>query len=397
MNSRSWWVIAVIAVLMGVLGFLLFEIREVPDVQWQETYGYESKQPYGTWVFNALLEARFNDVSVFKHGEDTLLVDIESVENLYILMGVDIVLEDEERDDLLDFVAEGNDVLFLAESVELGYNDEINYYVIDSRTDSMVEVNYFWDSLQQYSFTFYDIDFARAGTKDFYSCVADTFAGYDLQTLGTMQDSLPIFTKIDFGLGSLYCHSVPYLFSNMASKQPLFLEHFNRVFQGFSPNMVIVDHMRYHIQGNLAQSQLQFVLSQKPLRTAYYLLLVTLVVFIIFRSKRKQRAIPVVETKRNTTLEHIHTLAHLYLHQDQHKKLVRHLEEIFNHKMYTRYFLKRSQGDFVDQLVKKSTVEVEEVQQIVDDFERARNRPYMQASSLRSLFERLEIFYGKCK
>ncbi|NND08830.1 MAG: DUF4350 domain-containing protein [Saprospiraceae bacterium] len=397
MNRRSTYVLLILVGLIAVLIYSLFEFRKVPDVQWRADYSFESKQPYGMWMFKSLLVKRFLHIPIVEYDRDTTLVDFESANDLYVLVGKDVVLTEEEREDLLDFVAQGNDVLFISETVDLGYSDEINFLIADSRKDSTVKLSYSWDSVHTYPFTFYDIDFREAATKDFYSCVVDTFGGGTFEVLGEMQDSLPVFTRVEFDEGAIYCHSTPYVFSNVASKQPLYLDHFNAVFQQFSPQGLIIDHMRYHTLDNTAGSYLQFVLSQKSLRTAYYLLACTVLLYILFRSKRRQRAIPIVEEKKNTTLAHVHTLAHLYLQQDQHKKLVRHLERIFNHKIYQRYFLKRDQPEFVDLLARKSTVEVEEVKQLIDDFDRAKNRRYMQATSLQSIFQKLEQFYRKCK
>src|SRR5690606_26409852 len=68
-------------------------------------------------------------------------------------------------------------------------------------------------------------------------------------------------------------------------------------------------------------SPLYLILSSKPLRWAYYFLLIGAVLFVIFEGKRKQRSIPVIEPLRNQTLDFTRTIAGLYLDRGDYKSI----------------------------------------------------------------------------
>jgi hypothetical protein len=70
-----------------------------------------------------------------------------------------------------------------------------------------------------------------------------------------------------------------------------------------------------------AQTPLRFILVTEPLRWAYYISIVSLLVFILFEIKRKQRIIPIVKPLSNTTLEFVGTVGNLYYQSKDHKNI----------------------------------------------------------------------------
>jgi hypothetical protein len=53
----------------------------------------------------------------------------------------------------------------------------------------------------------------------------------------------------------------------------------------------------------LSMSPMRFILNNPPLRYAWYLLLLGLLIFVLFNAKRKQRIVPVIEPLKNTSLD----------------------------------------------------------------------------------------------
>ena len=78
----------------------------------------------------------------------------------------------------------------------------------------------------------------------------------------------------------------------------------------------------YYQLGRLeAQSPLRYILSEPSLKWAFYVTLAGIVLFMIFKSKRTQRVIPVVEPLKNETLAFVKTIARLYYLKKDHKQL----------------------------------------------------------------------------
>jgi len=59
----------------------------------------------------------------------------------------------------------------------------------------------------------------------------------------------------------------------------------------------------------MVRTPLKYILSQESLKWAYYILIVSIIVYIIFQGKRKQRVIPLIPPLKNTTLEFVRIIA----------------------------------------------------------------------------------------
>ena len=219
----------------------------------------------------------------------------------------------------------------------------------------------------------------------------------NIASTGFTPDSLIIYDQLTLGEGRIFLHTIPAIFSNLAAKQPNYRTHFSLIFSQFDPELVILDHMSFHRGSIPSESPLQFVLGEKSLRMAYLLLLFAAFSFIIFKGKRRQRIIPTRESNVNTSLEYVRTLSSLFLQQKQHKKLISHLEDIFNHYLRKRYFLERHDENFIPNLVRKSRVGHDEIVALLEEFDRAYRKLNVGDEHLVLLYQRLDSFYKKCK
>ena len=62
----------------------------------------------------------------------------------------------------------------------------------------------------------------------------------------------------------------------------------------------------------------KYILSQPPLKWAFYIILGLLVVYMVFNSRRRMKAIPVHKIDEDTTLQFAKVLGTFYYHQDNH-------------------------------------------------------------------------------
>ncbi|MEL7161598.1 MAG: hypothetical protein AAFN92_12640, partial [Bacteroidota bacterium] len=89
------------------------------------------------------------------------------------------------------------------------------------------------------------------------------------------------------------------------------------------------------LTGNEALSYIQ---EQPPLALAWYLLVVTALLYVIFRGKRRQRVIPRIHRRNNSSKRFIDTLSRLVYQKGNHGALAR--QELAN----LRYHLKERFG-----------------------------------------------------
>jgi len=209
---------------------------------------------------------------------------------------------------------------------------------------------------------------------------------------------------------------MPEMFSNLASKQDFYLDHFNQVFSSFSSSSVVLDHDDFkkfapktvvldHDSFNTdrefidadSESPIQYVLANPPLKWAYYLLLLSALTYIIFRGKRRQKVIPTIEKNTNTSLEYVATLSSLFRNQGQNNKLVPHMQRVFYQKIKTRYYLDAKHPEFISLLSRKSKIEEKEINVILNMFDNSDQDLNFTDDQLINLHTRLETFYKNWK
>lgn len=127
-------------------------------------------------------------------------------------------------------------------------------------------------------------------------------------------DTLISFYKEKKGRGTLYQHSEPKLFSNFYLLEPDGYQNLKNILKPFTgKDILILDPNKDYIQPEEnSTSALSFVLSQPELRTAWYILLISIFLFLIFKSKREQKIIPIIKPEQNLSLEFANVIASMY-------------------------------------------------------------------------------------
>lgn len=88
------------------------------------------------------------------------------------------------------------------------------------------------------------------------------------------------------------------------------------------------------------EGPLEWILSEPMLRKGWYVLLLAVVLYMIFGVKRKQRIIPVIEKKQNTSIEYAEVISQLFMEQSDHSKLVDLKMDIFKSILRDKYHLR---------------------------------------------------------
>lgn len=213
-------------------------------------------------------------------------------------------------------------------------------------------------------------------------------------------DSRSFFVKMKLGEGELYIHTIPQLLTNIGSRQEYYLDHANEILSHFDPKQVILDKPRinFDFSGNddIKKSPIAFILKTPSLAWAYYTLFASLLLFVIFRSKRLQRVIPLTEKNENTSLQYIKTLSTLYQSHEQNNKLVLHMREVFFNKVKNKYFLDHTLSNYVEQLSRKTKISEKEISTLLHKFESAKNSNFTD-DQLIVLHNQIESFHKKSK
>lgn len=156
-------------------------------------------------------------------------------------------------------------------------------------------------------------------------------------TLATDAQGRPVLLRLDHGRGHFYLCSVPLAFGNYWLLRPRTAD-FALAALSALPAGRPVWWDEYQKQGRAGeQSVLRVVLGHPALRTAYYLLLATGLLFVLIEARRRQRVIPTLRPLPNTTLLFTRTVASLYQQGRNHAQIAEKKTALFLDYLRTRF------------------------------------------------------------
>ena len=156
-------------------------------------------------------------------------------------------------------------------------------------------------------------------------------------TLAADAQGRPVLLRLDYGRGHFYLCSVPLAFGNYWLLRPRTADF---AFAALSalPAGRPVWWDEYQKLGRVGeQSVLRVVLGHPALRTAYYLLLATGLLFVLVEARRRQRVIPTLRPLPNTTLLFTRTVAGLYQQGRNHARIAEKKTALFLDFLRTRF------------------------------------------------------------
>ena len=161
--------------------------------------------------------------------------------------------------------------------------------------------------------------------------------GLDLsrsQILGTGPHGVTL-VRVAHGEGEVLVSSTPLAFSNAALTGAGEAEGYVGGVLAALPRQPLWWDDAYKPFREQARTPLRYVLRTPPLRWAYGLAALALVLFVAFRGRRWQRAVPVVEPPPNAQREFARTIGRLHLAHGDDRRLVRRKTRVFLDRLWT--------------------------------------------------------------
>lgn len=401
MSNRSRLIL--LALVIGLVGYLLsvFKFVKVADVSWDRNYAFESREPYGGYAFLEMVKAYYGPERVhFASDTTTFAVDTVAECILYIALNAYSNYHT-PLDSFLTFVSQGNDALLIGSEQTYELDSIFASAIYGDLYDTTVWVKV---GDMDYGFLNYREDYLYPRDQYFGtfqvipldSIAAVTGISYELHH--KLHDGQYAMISRPYQSGQIYLHVIPELYSNAAFNQASMQGYIEATLSMYTPDYVIIDQVNLHDPAPEQHAgQLDYVLSQPSLRWAYYLALMSMFVFLIFRSKRKQQVIPIIPVNSNTSMAYVDTLSHLYQSQQQPTKLISHLEEVWWHWVKKKYYITADMPNAISTLSRKCHVAEQEITNIIKRFSSAKDNPLFQNDQLIRFHQQLEDFYKKCK
>ncbi|HEX4850886.1 MAG TPA: DUF4350 domain-containing protein, partial [Puia sp.] len=215
--------------------------------------------------------------------------------------------------------------------------------------------------------------------------------------LGHDKNGRPDFIKFSYkGGGAVFLHFAPLAFSNFFLLHKNNKTYFDEVFSHMSPKVTEVIWDDYFRRNQSSQfSALSFILNNRSLRWAFWLVLLLFLIIYLFESKRKQKLIPVLESPKNSSLDFVKTIGRLYYQQKDNGNLLNKMVTHFLDYVRNKYNISSSvlNDEFADRLSYKSGFDKMEMRSLISDLHQFSQVGEPSDTQLIHLNKKLEAFY----
>ena len=394
--------------LLAIAGYFLFVNPKLDNYHWRETYNDRELQPYNTSILFQLTKSYFPGFSTVTSKKPFRFW--QAAENMhynYLSVGENVYFSQVDVDSLLAFASRGNQVFIASKRTPIELLDyliyeDCQYNGYSSFIASEVRMNFNQSDFRkeyQYSPKFNQFEANREWYYlDSISC------DHEINFLGTLNDTIPNFIEIPYGDGGFYLHCNPLVFTDYFIVKPDGREYIEKTLSYLSPGPIYWDnHNKIGSYGESGQESrqapLQFILGQQGLRWAWYLILASAFLYMLFFGKRRQRIIPILGTNRNSSLEFTETIGRLYFLQQNHRKIGLQKMRLFLEFIRDRYQLKTQNlnTELMERLHKKSGVALDKIEYIFKMHKRMQEAEETTDYLLVEFNRAIEKFHLQCK
>jgi len=382
---------------VALIAIIIIEFVKPKPLNWKDNYTVESKIPFGCYIISEEIEGLFNNkISTEIIDEDPFLFLRDSSyqqNSMYLFINSSIGFDKRQYEKLTSFVEQGNTVFISSRSFGSVFNDSLgidtytyNYIFEEESNPTFFSKTFEKDSTKfsykkgVYQSTFTEIDTLKTTALGYFHVEG----GNDLEEIN--------FVKIPFGKGNFYLHSLPEAFSNyylMEGNQ----QYVANLLSYVNPSKIYIDN--YLKAGRkVVSSPMRFVLNETSLKWAYYLIMVGLLLFVVFKGKRVQRIIKVIEPLENSSIEFTKTIGDLHFQHKDFGNIIQKKITYFLEKIRSQYYLDTNSLDkeFCKKLAQKSNTNVEETTQLINTIKLLKGKSLHNEQDLINLNKLLEEF-----
>lgn len=386
--------------LLIFIGAAAIEFSKPKPINWSPTYNETHKIPYGTYIIYEQLKKLFIEsevkniqVTPYEYYNDLYNWQDSSynTSGTYLLINDYSALDDISAQELLDFTSHGNDVFMATHYPPQNIQDSLG---IDVKND------YSFKGKAEFSFTNQafkkDSITIEKGLGNYYFAKLDSLNTLVLGYQKFDSISRVNYVKVKHGKGYFFIHLQPVVFTNYH----LLKKNNNKYAEAalsYIKNDTIHFDSRNKIGTDLGNSPLRFILKTPPLRWAWTIALLTLICFIIFNAKRKQRIVKVIKPNVNTTVAFTKTIANLYYETKDHNTIIKKKTTYFLEDLRRTFHLDTQLLDekFMKNLSLKSNKKQDDIKRLINLILQLKAKRNCDEADLLRLNKAIEAFYTK--
>ena len=378
--------------LLILAAYLYAEYRRPPRVDWTVTLDRYDRIPFGTYILYDRLTDLF-DVKPTQPSGTVYERYNQRMDTGELAVFINKAFKTSKVDDaeLLRFLALGNTIFLATEDMSKALRDTLGLrlstaFINPVEADS-VRLRLEASSLQITG------DYLIPG-----SWASTHIARFDSArtiVLGRNAGGDANFIRMRIGRGEIYLHTAPRVFSNIGMLSGDIPRYVSAVLSYLPkhPSKLIWDD--YFSSGRSgATTPLRVILTRPALRAGYFTALAAVVLLLLFRSKRRQRIIPVIDPPRNTTMDFVDTLGQLYLNKSNHRDIALKMIQQFLEYVREHYRLHTGMldGDFSNRLALRSGIDPVRTRAFVGRINKMRTETSVSEPELLSLSREIDVF-----
>ena len=338
--------------LVLILVYLIAQFNKPTPTDWSPSYAKKDKIPYGTFIFYN----RINDILPKANIKPSNAAIYNTLKNrgyqnsTYIIIAPQVKIEKADLEQLKKYISVGNDVLIASYDLGDVAEKDLKLKRSASFSENGSSVNFTNPNLK----TVVNYGFEKGIGNQYFSKI-DTGKA---TVLGINANNNPNFVKYGFGKGNLYLIAGPGFYSNFNLLDKFGAEYAAKTLSYLQGTKTLIYDEYFTIPKTGKTDLLRVFFKNPELKYAYYLCIFSLMLFVFYDIKRRQRIIPIADPYTNTSVEFAHVVGSVYYHErnnvDIAKKKINYLMEYLR----SRYYIKTNeiQRDFAETLQLKTGV-----------------------------------------
>ena len=371
----------------------IIKISEPEEIDWNKSFARKDKIPYGGYIIYDLAQRLFSesDFLLKELAIYNILKDNYYYGTNYVFINSYFSPDRLDTEYLLDYVAEGNNVFISAFSIYGDLADSLKIKVYDNIfSEDSVNINFSLPQLESEN----GYEYLKGNFENYFS-EYDTLL---VQVLGKNEHNYVNFIRIKYGDGNFFLNTLPLAFTNYHLLNSGNNEYVYTALSHLPVQETFWDD--YYKDGNkFNASALQYILSQQALKWAYYIILVSVLLFIFFYGRRRQRIIPVIPPLANTTVEFVETVGNLYYQQKDFKNIAEKKISFFFDHIRHKYFINTSSydNDTIRKIAEKSSISEAKIKSLFREVEKINHSRQITEEELININYQIEKFYERTK
>lgn len=379
-------------ILLGVLigAVVVFSVLFRPHfVDWSPNYNPNEKTPFGIYIIDNEIDNFFSkSVQRYSHTPYEFFQDNDTLQT-YNFLFINEFIDETSLDKIKASVEKGSNVLVFGAT---------NFNQIDSLIKTQSIFLGEEKKLQLTTKTLKNKLYPVLKSEDI-----KVFKSIDIQkhkVLGYLYDDNQKyinFIEVPHGKGKFYLHTIPTVTTNYWLKNTDLQEYTSTILAYLPKENKSVWFSNYFSEDYKQNDygDLSVIFDHPALAMSWRIILIGFALFLIFRGKRKQRIIPVIEKPKNTTIEFAQTIGNLYFQEKDPSGIVQKKILYFLDAVRNKYYIETQLIDenFIHRLQQKSGQEEVLVRQLVKQINLFETNKFADEKFLIELDKLIEQFW----